>query len=117
MSPIISWLESKVWWMNRIFVTTALWLLIIVPLSLYDKTSELTFTSFLSLVGCIIFSLVTMIYACANNITENVKHIKPFKFNQGIFESLSIILFSYVFQTNIYPIHSDLTVPTESSMQ
>lgn len=32
-------------------------------------------------------------------------------------ESTSIILFSFIFQMNIYEIHSELTIPTEDAMK
>lgn len=62
MQPVTSMLEAKVSWMNRKFVISMLWLFIIVPLALYDKTSELTFTSLLALVGSCFFSIVVVIY-------------------------------------------------------
>lgn len=33
-----------------------------------------------------------------------------------IFEPISIMLFSYLFQTNVYSIHSDLDIPTADAM-
>lgn len=62
MNPVTSMLEEKVSWMNRRFVISMLWLFFIVPLALYDKTSELTFTSLLALVGSCFFSIVVVIY-------------------------------------------------------
>lgn len=48
---------------------------------------------------------------------SNVKEVKWWKWKgKDIFEPISILLFSYVFQTNEYSIHSDLVVPTEENM-
>lgn len=109
MVPLEKLFKENHWYTSEPFVTAIFALLVLLPLSLFKKMSQLRFTSLFSIIvvmGFIIFVIVGYFIDIGKDTKEG--QITIFRLNLDIFSVLSIVTFAFSCHSNILTIAKEV---------